>query len=519
MTLSNKLYPAAYALWLALLLRVAWKINQEVHEPYMDEIFHVPQAQAYCRGEWTYWDGAITTPPGLYLLPAALAFLQRAVSRLPSRFDICSLDSLRFFNLAILAALPHLYTSLLLAIRRSTLSPPVEKKLRPTAPHEGRDSARWEGIVIALVPAVGWWGWLYYTDLGSVATVLLSMNLSFERRWLASSLLSVISLLFRQTNVIWIAFIAGVAVVRELRTVESTRKKKRKSQLYDPLLRDARFLDLILTPYSILYLSLHHLSTLVPILLAYLPVFAGFLMFVKVNGGIVLGDKSNHVATIHVPQLYYFVAFSAAFLAPHLLETAKIEKTLSSLFGTKRRIVSSLNVLVIMCWTIRHFTIAHPFLLADNRHFAFYLWRRILNVHPFARYILTPAYLFAGRLIYESLTEAKTMRLSSLLLFAVSTVLVLVPTPLIEPRYYLTPFLILRLYCSPLFDASASRKKTSKYRARLVLEAVLYSIVQATCVWLFLAKSFDWDFEVGRDGKGLDGRDERELGKRQRFMW
>lgn len=35
MTLSNKLYPAAYALWLALLLRVAWKINQEVHEPYM----------------------------------------------------------------------------------------------------------------------------------------------------------------------------------------------------------------------------------------------------------------------------------------------------------------------------------------------------------------------------------------------------------------------------------------------------------------------------------------------------
>ena len=111
------------------------------------------------------------------------------------------------------------------------------------------------------------------------------------------------------------------------------------------------------------------------------------------------------------------------------------------------------------------------------------------------------------------------MRLSSLLLFAVSTVLVLVPTPLIEPRYYLTPFLILRLYCSPLFDPSASRKKTSKYRARLVLEAVLYSIVQATCVWLFLAKSFDWDFELGRDGKGLDGRDERELGKRQRFMW
>lgn len=32
-----------------------------------DEIFHVPQAQAYCRGAWSYWDGAITTPPGLYV--------------------------------------------------------------------------------------------------------------------------------------------------------------------------------------------------------------------------------------------------------------------------------------------------------------------------------------------------------------------------------------------------------------------------------------------------------------------
>lgn len=30
-----------------------------------DEIFHIPQTQAYCRGEWTIWDPSITTPPGL----------------------------------------------------------------------------------------------------------------------------------------------------------------------------------------------------------------------------------------------------------------------------------------------------------------------------------------------------------------------------------------------------------------------------------------------------------------------
>jgi alpha-1,2-glucosyltransferase len=41
-------------------------VSQVASEAYMDEIFHVPQAQAYCRGDFTYWDDKITTPPGLY---------------------------------------------------------------------------------------------------------------------------------------------------------------------------------------------------------------------------------------------------------------------------------------------------------------------------------------------------------------------------------------------------------------------------------------------------------------------
>lgn len=30
-----------------------------------DEFFHVPQAQKYCRRDYS-WDPKITTPPGLY---------------------------------------------------------------------------------------------------------------------------------------------------------------------------------------------------------------------------------------------------------------------------------------------------------------------------------------------------------------------------------------------------------------------------------------------------------------------
>lgn len=34
---------------------------------WQDEIFHVPQAQQYCKGNFTSWDPMITTPPGLWV--------------------------------------------------------------------------------------------------------------------------------------------------------------------------------------------------------------------------------------------------------------------------------------------------------------------------------------------------------------------------------------------------------------------------------------------------------------------
>ena len=33
--------------------------------PYIDELFHVPEAQNYCCHNFTHWDPMITTLPGL----------------------------------------------------------------------------------------------------------------------------------------------------------------------------------------------------------------------------------------------------------------------------------------------------------------------------------------------------------------------------------------------------------------------------------------------------------------------
>ncbi|KAG6603654.1 Dol-P-Glc:Glc(2)Man(9)GlcNAc(2)-PP-Dol alpha-1,2-glucosyltransferase, partial [Cucurbita argyrosperma subsp. sororia] len=38
----------------------------------MDEIFHVPQAQKCCSGNFRSWDPKISNPPGLFHLPTLL---------------------------------------------------------------------------------------------------------------------------------------------------------------------------------------------------------------------------------------------------------------------------------------------------------------------------------------------------------------------------------------------------------------------------------------------------------------
>ena len=48
--------------WIAVLIAThvwllwsmaAWAVHAVQPEPYMDEIFHIPQAQAWCAGKWS----------------------------------------------------------------------------------------------------------------------------------------------------------------------------------------------------------------------------------------------------------------------------------------------------------------------------------------------------------------------------------------------------------------------------------------------------------------------------------
>ena len=58
---------SSFLIFLAITTIIFLEINKIQHEPYMDEIFHIPQAQNYCHGYYEHWNNKITTLPGLYL--------------------------------------------------------------------------------------------------------------------------------------------------------------------------------------------------------------------------------------------------------------------------------------------------------------------------------------------------------------------------------------------------------------------------------------------------------------------
>jgi alpha-1,2-glucosyltransferase len=55
----TKVVPEPYLVWQLLFL------TYPTPDTLQDEVFHIPQAQAYCSGRFDVWDPKLTTPPGL----------------------------------------------------------------------------------------------------------------------------------------------------------------------------------------------------------------------------------------------------------------------------------------------------------------------------------------------------------------------------------------------------------------------------------------------------------------------
>ncbi|CAO3681520.1 unnamed protein product [Umbelopsis ramanniana] len=462
--MSPAWWPVVVIGYAASLLATAAIVNATVKEPYMDEIFHIPQAQRYCNGDYWTWDPMITTPPGLYLFSSSiLTPLSQWLQQ-----DLCTTAILRGTNIIFATGILVVLSKLLKVL------------------HPGTDSMRLSLYALALgsFPVSFFYTFLYYTDTGSTFFVLLSFLLAKQRRYLSSGLIALLSLAFRQTNIVWLVFTAGISVVDILGV---NKKSDDHSQaLYNPLAdRATSIAQYLQSVQSLVVLAITHLPKLIPRLATYVFSVGAFASFIYWNKGIVLGDHSAHVAGLHFPQLFYFISFLTFFALPLIIDTRIMKRVVQQLKTLSPGwVLSAAAITSGILYLVHNHTYEHPYLLADNRHYSFYLWRKLYKRHWSVRYLLTPIYMACGWLCYIIIAPSVTVLF--LLAFSAATALTLVPSPLLEFRYFIIPVYIFLVHI----------EIPSKLKS--VLAIVLYLLINAWTIWMFLHRGFIWDSEIGR---------------------
>jgi len=220
------------------------------------------------------------------------------------------------------------------------------------------------------------------------------------------------------------------------------------------------------------------------------------------------------------------------------------------------------RIAIFSAWTALalaaiHFnTIIHPFLLADNRHYTFYVFK-IIRQHPDLLYYAAPVYVLSAYLIIQTLgttppppepaaessssTSAPAkpaigkgtianpeepgwvcaggVRASFVLVWVAATALTLVTAPLVEPRYAILPWLFWRAHVPAVstaallparvkarVDSRPPGRALARADARMRIEMVWHLVVDGVAAWAFLYRGFEWPGEEYR-------------GVVQRFMW
>ncbi len=412
----------------------------------------MPQARRYCVGDWRAWDPKITTFPGVYLLAAAAARLLAAAG-LPAAAS-CPTPLLRAVSAAAAAAVPPLAYALAAAL--DPTRPPRELRLAAAA--------------AALAPPHLLYAFFFYTDAASTAATLACWLAAARGRTHWAAVLGAAAIAVRQTNAVWVAFVLAWAALDLLRLEDRVagggRRKGAGGKDAPSAARDA---------WPLAKRAWRLRRALVAELWPLAALVAAFAAFVAANGGVVVGDRAHHALVAHLAQPLYAALFITSMSAPLFWLPGQVAGSLRAAATAPLR---ALLWAAVAAAAVARGTLAHPFLLADNRHYAFYIWRRVINRTPWARYALVPLYLHALRALRTALAHRHPLRA---LLLAGATAAVLVPAHLLEPRYFAFPMVAALLLGRPRGGARA-----------LAAAVAAYAALDAALLYAFLARPFRW---------------------------
>ncbi|EGU81907.1 hypothetical protein FOXB_07565 [Fusarium oxysporum f. sp. conglutinans Fo5176] len=625
---------------------VSWlyAVSVLVPEPYLDEVFHIPQAQKYCQGRFQEWDDKITTPPGL--------------SSVSGYF--CDVKSLRATNVVVLMILAFLVLKCRREIEARLYEAHTSTRLRNTSQY-----AVHTALNIALFPLLFFFSGLYYTDVASTAAVLVAYLNHLKRigrdrssalNDLTTIFLGIVTLFFRQTNVFWVVvYMGGLEAVHAVKTLRPEQVDQpviltlfrqikyfawRYSigDIHDPPLHMMWPDDMLFCVLSLGIAAICNPIRVIRQIWPYVAVLVSFGGFVAWNGGVVLdalhmaflcfllsatsGTAGSPTSTSKPAPEAETNAEPASFSFSKSRRSGSSEKDsatgssdrkyprpskpleiASFIFGIKLILwpLYLLATIVLSLAIVRYNTIIHPFTLADNRHYMFYIFRYTIRRASWIRYALVVPYTlsrwmtwgtvagcsrfftihtracsvygngtgnppflshpmvtnvgFSPRQTYTpfptEITEnsqdtSKDQELSKALeddpllasvipaststglIFLLATTLSLMTAPLVEPRYFIIPWVMWRLLVpawrlhdhggySDIASRLSNHPKTrplfeffQHYDLRLIIETFWFIAVNVATGYIFLTKPYIWKAE---DGTVLDD------GRLQRFMW
>ena len=219
-----------------------------------------------------------------------------------------------------------------------------------------------------------------------------------------------------------------------------------------------------------------------------------------------------------LPLIYPYVASTASSLigrtskAGRWLPTHLEPYRTSSPQRKPQHIAVAVLCLTAAMVTVHLNTIVHPFTLADNRHYVFYVFRVFILGHPISRYAVAPAYLVCGWLCIRTLgtPQARTpmpqtkkgssespkgserdakpsktddtiskkdlpspskpvfdqveTRAGFVLVWLATSALCVITAPLVEPRYYILTWILWRLHI-PSPSSLQARASPSVHKA------------------------------------------------------
>lgn len=375
---------------------------------------------------------------------------------------------------------------------------------------------------ISLFPLNYFFQFLYYTDSGSTFFILASYYLLLQKNYQVSAYVAAIAILYRQTNVIWLGFLLSLVLISNMENLlgkstnntqssESSKsigkqnldastlnaiaqnRSKKHSTLVEFVSKtpneafgqkDFKIKKLIIKVYredltgkKLLYSELGKILDFAMIQ-PFVFILLTFLFFVFVNKGIVVGDKENHLASFHLVQMFYFFSFSCCFSFSSFLFSPKKLKNFATFFSSNITLIF-LVIMPLFIIITNKFSYEHPFLLADNRHFTFYLWSKLFRRHELIKYLLAPIYFASIYLFYRNLTLTGKS-IAWLLAFSVCLCAALIPQKLIEFRYFIIPYYIYRLNLN-----QTSIKE-------VLVELIFNALVNAATIYIFFNKTFYW---------------------------